>query len=66
MKKLNEITEAMEQYNREHAPGSECTEWGDYVADCYSTLDVAPWVDNADEIDVPDNFAEYWLDIANQ
>ena len=61
--KLNELTEKMREYNRAAAPGSECTEWGDYWADCYDRLGVSPSDDTAETITVPADMADYWIEI---
>ena len=60
---LKAIHDAMKTFNREAVPGSECSAWGDFVADVRARLGVMPW-DEA-EITVPGDMADYWLDVAN-
>ena len=62
MKTLSEINQAMRDYNGAVAYGSECTAWGDFVADCYDQVGVSPWHDS--EVTVSDDFAAYWLSVS--
>ena len=59
---LEYLTERMREYNRQVAPGSECSAWQDYLADCVAIHKELPW-------DVPDldasTMADYWIDVAN-
>lgn len=61
---LETITDAMRDLNRELAPGSECAEWQDYVADCERVLGAPPW-DEPDMV-VSQEFADHWLAVAAQ
>jgi hypothetical protein len=63
--KLYELNEKMKAYNSNAAYGSECAAWGDFVADSYDRLGMAPWDDRAEETEVPEDMAEYWIDVTN-
>ncbi len=62
---IKQIHDAMHAYNQSVAYGSECNAWQDFVADCHDRVGFGPWSDSASETDAPDDFAEYWLDVAN-
>lgn len=61
--KLSELNELMADYNGQVAYGSECMAWADFVADCYERLGLAPWNARAINTDVPQDMAEYWIDV---
>lgn len=63
--KLYELNETMKAYNSEVAYGSECNAWSDFVADSHDRLGMAPWDDRAEETAVPEDMAEYWVDVTN-
>lgn len=74
MTKLAEITAAMHNYNNTVAYGSECSAWQDFVEDCHAAVGRAPWAEWQDDdgefhaaadLDVSDDFAAYWLAVAN-
>ena len=76
MYSLTEISDLMAEYNRDVAPGSECSAWQDYVADCWSELGCGPgghgpasgdgtataYLDGG--VYPPETFREYWLAVA--
>lgn len=72
MTKLQTITAAMQSYNRSVAYGSECNAWQDFHADCHAQLGHGPtdeWFADDDfhaagDLDVSDDFAAYWLAVA--
>jgi hypothetical protein len=61
---LDELTDAMREYNRLVAPGSECTAWQDYVQDIWTIYGVSPWADGAESFHVSSQTARYWGDVA--
>jgi hypothetical protein len=61
---LQQTYDAMHSFNRSAAPGSECSAWQDFVADCHSRLGYAPWADEHWDDEVPADFADYWSDVA--
>ena len=63
--KLIELYNSMAEYNRSVAYGSECAAFGDFSYDSYKELGVGPRSDEAYDIDVPEDFAEFWLAVAN-
>lgn len=60
--KLYALKKEIWPWNQEQAFGSETGLWGDFVADCYARLGMAPWDDEAGITDVPEDMAEYWRD----
>lgn len=65
MTTLAELNNWMKEYNGECAPGSECNAWQDFVQSAYEDYKVAPWSDEALEITVDDDFADYWIDVSS-
>lgn len=63
--KLFELTESMRDYNADVAPGSECNAWQDFVGACFADYKIAPWDDKAADMDVENEFADYWLSVAD-
>lgn len=61
---LDQITIEMKSYNGAVAYGSECNAWQDYHADCHEIIGVGPQDDEADDMIVPEEFADYWLKVA--
>jgi hypothetical protein len=59
---LSTLTEIMSERKREHAPGSECVCWQEYVKDCDRVLGCMPWDENRGGDVVPAAFAEYWTE----
>lgn len=59
------IHSRMVAVNKAVAYGSECEEWGDFVADCFDRFGIGPWDDEAVDVTVPEEFAVYWLDVAD-
>jgi len=57
---LSQVNDHMAAFNAHAAPGSECTEWQDFCADCYRIYGCAGYSDNARDIEVSAEFAEYW------
>jgi hypothetical protein len=62
---LTHVYNWMHAFNRQAAPHSECVAWQDFVYDCYDRYGVAPWDDQAEEIEPSQNFVCYWLDVSN-
>ncbi len=62
---LKIVAAEMQDYNRRVARGSECAAWQDFVADCFTRYDVAPWEDAAEEIEPVQDGVNYWLRIAS-
>ena len=65
MTTLASVTKEMKAYNGEVAYGSECTAWQDFVANTFEDYKCAPWDDKAEELEVDDDFADYWLSVAS-
>lgn len=58
------VDAAMRAFNREAAPGSECQEWQDYVADCDRRYGAPPWKLIERRVVVDPDFISYWMTIA--
>lgn len=65
MTTLANVCNEMKEYNGEVAPGSECAAWQDFVSNTFEDYKCAPWDDKAEEIEVDDDFADYWLNVAS-
>jgi hypothetical protein len=64
MTTLAEINKWMQELNGEYAYGSECNAWQDFVECAYNDYKIAPWDDRASEIEVEEDFANYWIDVS--
>jgi hypothetical protein len=59
------IIEAMHDYNRYNAPGSECGEWGQFIEDFRQHTGTMPWrVEQGDMLGIDQKFFDYWRDIS--
>ena len=65
MATLADLNTLMKEYNGEHACGSECAAWQDFVENAMNDYKVTPWGDKALEVLVDDDFADYWIDVSN-
>ena len=63
--KYDELTEIARAHNREQSPGSESSDWHEYVADCVRFTGHTPWSQAILDEDVPESFANYWVSIFN-
>jgi hypothetical protein len=50
-------------YNRQHAPGSETSEWQDFVAEVVLRTGDMPWSDSLATKIVPQDMCDYWVEI---
>ena len=58
---LGQLIDAMREYNRTVAPGSECSAWGDFVEDYLLHFEGLPWHDAESEDEPAGNeFGPYW------
>lgn len=64
MTTLKQMHDAMFSHNQHVAYGSECNAWQDFVNDSYTSLGKAPWADEIGDIEVTDEFANYWSAVA--
>jgi hypothetical protein len=59
---LKTIHDWMHAFNRQAAPGSECREWQEFVAESYARYGMAPWDDRAEDVEPSQSFVDHWLD----
>lgn len=64
MATLHEIHDLMAAYNGQVAYGSECNAWGDFVENSYAEYKVGPWSDASHDMQVSEEFAEFWSAVA--
>lgn len=60
------VRQAMHRLNSELAPGGECNQWQEYVADCSRQFGWPGYDQDHDDDVVPGEYASYWLAIADQ
>ena len=56
----------MWQFNQKIAYGSECRQWQTFVKDCFDSYGCSPQSDKAEEIEVSDDFYNYYMEILNK
>lgn len=61
--KIEELTELMENHRNEHAYGSECACWQDYVEDVYQQHGGVPW--DVEDTEAETTLADYWSQVAS-
>jgi hypothetical protein len=57
------LTALGRDYNRQHAPGSETSEWQDFVAEVALRTGEMPWSDSLATKIVPQDVANYWAEV---
>ena len=57
------LTALGRDYNRQHALGSETSEWQDFVEDVACRTGQNPWSDSLATEPVPQDMATYWAQV---